>query len=215
MRVVAGAHGGRRLRVPPGRGTRPTPERVREAVFSTLGDTVEGAVVLDLFAGTGALGIEALSRGAASATFVERNRRVIPLLRTNLSTLGLDAEVHAITVERFVDRAAARGCTTPFDLVVCDPPYDLPTAVLSTMLDRLAAAGCLRDGATVVAERARRSDAEPPRAEGFTPTARRTYGDTVVHYLRWNPGAITEVGDRPGAGRGPGAADPPGGEEAT
>src|SRR5918998_6335794 len=95
MRVVAGTHGGRRLATPPGSATRPTSDRVREALFSILGAAVDGARVLDLFAGSGALGIEALSRGAAEATFVERAPAALRALRGNLAALGIEAAVHA------------------------------------------------------------------------------------------------------------------------
>src|SRR5205085_1825654 len=94
MRVVAGRLGGRRLAAPKGAATRPTADRVREAIFSVLGDVTD-LTVLDLFAGSGALGIEAVSRGAAQATFVERARPALAALRTNLDALGIDAEVHA------------------------------------------------------------------------------------------------------------------------
>lgn len=121
MRVVSGSAGGRRIMVPDGTTTRPTTDRVREAVFNSLYslDAIEGASVLDLFAGSGAMGIEALSRGAASATFVESDRRVIEVLRDNLDTLGFD-EVSTVVLADgvgYLDRAG------PFDLVILDPPY--------------------------------------------------------------------------------------------
>ncbi|HVY44643.1 MAG TPA: 16S rRNA (guanine(966)-N(2))-methyltransferase RsmD, partial [Minicystis sp.] len=123
MRVIAGALGGRRLVAPPGRATRPTSDRVREAVFSALGD-VEGAVVLDLFAGTGALGIEALSRGAAHATFVENARASLAALRENLAALGLGATSSVIAQPAARAVASLAGAPGPaFDLVLVDPPY--------------------------------------------------------------------------------------------
>ncbi|MGH2883441.1 MAG: RsmD family RNA methyltransferase, partial [Solirubrobacteraceae bacterium] len=93
MRVVAGAFGGRGLVAPRGRSTRPTSDRVREALFSILGGSVDGARVLDLFAGSGALAIEALSRGAATATLVDSAPAAITAIRRNLETLGIEAEV--------------------------------------------------------------------------------------------------------------------------
>jgi 16S rRNA (guanine966-N2)-methyltransferase len=127
MRVVGGEARGRRLAAPPGRATRPTSDRVREAIFGVLGSleqvadvTVEGARVVDLFAGSGALGIEALSRGAASATFVERDRTAVAAIRANLAATGLagpGATVVGADAERWLERAE------PFDLILCDPPY--------------------------------------------------------------------------------------------
>src|SRR3712207_4689268 len=102
MRVIAGRWGGRRLQAPPGDATRPTSDRVREALFSVLGTRVDGAHVLDLFAGSGALGIEALSRGAAAATFVDSAPAAIRALKANLDALGADAEVRRADVRRFL-----------------------------------------------------------------------------------------------------------------
>src|SRR5882757_9379369 len=122
MRVIAGSLGGRRLIAPPGRATRPTSDRVREALFSILGG-VEGDEVLDLFAGTGALGIEALSRGAKQVTFVEQARAALRALRQNLRQLDLEprAQVIAAPVERVLQSPSWPAET--FDLVLIDPPY--------------------------------------------------------------------------------------------
>src|SRR5436305_124389 len=123
MRVIAGRLGGRRLRAPRGRVTRPTSDRVKEALFAMLPD-VRGAVVLDLFAGAGGLGIEALSRGALRAVFIERNAAAVQALRHNLAVLGLDA--HAAEVRRAQLPAAlraARAARETYDLVLIDPPY--------------------------------------------------------------------------------------------
>src|SRR5436309_4205711 len=120
MRIVAGEWGGRTLRAPPGGRTRPTADRVREALFSILGP-IDGLRVLDLFAGSGALGIEALSRGAAQATFVERARPALTALRANLEALEISAEVHAGDARAFLRNAAQAGRT--YDLVFVDPPY--------------------------------------------------------------------------------------------
>ena len=124
MRVVAGELGGRRLASPEGRATRPTTERVREAVFNSLGsaDAIDGAEFLDLWAGTGALGIEALSRGAARCTFVERDRGAAAVLRDNLRTLGLEGR------SRVVVGDALAAAATPADVVLADPPYGDKTA---------------------------------------------------------------------------------------
>jgi 16S rRNA (guanine966-N2)-methyltransferase len=125
VRVVAGSLRGRRLQAPPGRATRPTSDRVREATFNALAslDLLRDARVLDLFAGSGALGIEALSRGAAHCTFVEQARPAVAVIRRNLQALDLDdrATVVGMDAERYVASAAADGRT--FDLVLADPPY--------------------------------------------------------------------------------------------
>ncbi len=175
MRVIAGRLGGRRLVAPRGWATRPTSDRVREALFSALGD-LGGARVLDLYAGTGALGIEALSRGAARATFVENARPALAALRENLASLGLDRAAHVVA--RPVAAGASGGALAgPFDLVLADPPYaalaEVPPAV-----EALVAAGALSPDARVVVEHAARDDA--PAIAGLSPRPSRTYGDTAI-----------------------------------
>jgi 16S rRNA (guanine966-N2)-methyltransferase len=171
MRVIAGRLGGRRLTAPRGLATRPTSDRVREALFSALGD-VSGARVLDLYAGTGALGIEALSRGAAHATFVESARPALAALRENLAALGLEGA--ALVVARPVAAAALRGS---FDLIFADPPY-AAVAEVPAALAALAAAGALAPGVRVVVEHAARDPA--PAIGGLAPRPSRNYGDTAV-----------------------------------
>src|SRR3954468_12744768 len=124
MRVIAGTYGGRPLNAPPGAATRPTSDRVREALFSILGARVPGARVLDLFAGSGALGLEALSRGAGEALFVDDAAAAVRAIRANLDALGGQAEVRRADALRFLD--AARRGGAQYDLVFLDPPYRLP-----------------------------------------------------------------------------------------
>lgn len=178
MRVIAGILGGRRLVAPRGLATRPTTDRVREALFSALGP-IDGARVLDLYAGTGALGIESLSRGAASAIFVESARPAIAALRENLATLDLTARSRVIADP--VDRAARRLAEDPslaFDLVFADPPYDDVDDALSA-LETLAPV--LAPEARVILEHASR---RPPRpSPTFTTVRTRTYGDTSLAFL--------------------------------
>ncbi len=176
MRVIAGKYGGRRLRAPKGRATRPTSERVREAVFSMLGE-LEGAVALDLFAGTGALAIEALSRGAARAVLVERDPRALAALRANLAELGLgpgQAEVRRAEARGALRNARERQET--YDLVFVDPPYR-HAGVLGREL-RVALPPLLEPGARVVVESDRRG--EPPALLPLEVELRRRYGDTVI-----------------------------------
>jgi 16S rRNA (guanine(966)-N(2))-methyltransferase RsmD len=172
MRVIAGRHGGRRLKAPAGEATRPTSDRVREALFSVLGDRVEGARVLDLFAGSGALGLEALSRGAASATFVDAAPAAIRVLRDNLAALGEEAEVVRADALRWLGTASRRS--RQYDLVFLDPPYGR-AATLGPALGA-ALPAVLADGAVVVAE----SDRRAPLELGIPVTDDRRYGDTRI-----------------------------------
>jgi len=175
VRVVAGRFGGRRLTAPGGRGTRPTSDRVREALFAILGD-VEGLRVLDLFAGSGALGIEALSRGAASAVFVERSARAAHAVRTNLAALGVDAPVVRADARAVLRDARARA--DAYDLVFLDPPYREAAAwgrELSTALE-----GVLAPGARVVSE----SDRRAPLDLALPLADERRYGDTLIRIHR-------------------------------
>ena len=171
MRVIAGSHGGRALTAPRGRATRPTSDRVREAVFSILGD-VSGSAVLDLYAGSGAMAIEALSRGAASATLVDSAPAAIATIRHNLSLLGLEAQVRREDARAFL-RAASRSAPQ-YDLVFLDPPYRHNSelgAGLSAALPPM-----LAPGARVVAESDRRA---PLRLE-LPLLDERRYGDTLI-----------------------------------
>ena len=174
MRVIAGRYGGRRLKAPKGRSTRPTSERVREALFAMLGD-IEEARVLDLFAGTGALGIEALSRGAREAVFVESNRAAGDALQANLEALGL-AGGQARLRREHADEALrlARKRKETYDLVLIDPPYGRALE----LGPRLSAAlpGLLAPRARVVLE----SDRRAPLDLGLELEKARRYGDTTI-----------------------------------
>jgi 16S rRNA (guanine966-N2)-methyltransferase len=173
MRVVAGRLGGRRLAAPRGASTRPTSDRVREALFSALGD-VAGARVLDLFAGSGALGIEALSRGAVHATFVDSAPAAIAAVRRNLADLGLEdvAEARRADARAFLRNARRAG--RHYDLVFLDPPYRRAAALAAVLSSALPPA--LAAGARVVAE----SDRRAPLELGLRPVDERRYGDTVI-----------------------------------
>lgn len=171
MRVVAGAHGGRRLVAPAGSATRPTADRVREALFSVLGD-VSGARVLDLFAGSGALGIEALSRGAAQATFVDRSARAASAVRANLDALGLAAEVRRQDARAFLRNA--RAAQREYDLVFLDPPYRVATGLGRELSEALAPV--LSGRARLVCE----SDRRAPLALELPLDDERRYGDTLI-----------------------------------
>ncbi|NNE12438.1 MAG: 16S rRNA (guanine(966)-N(2))-methyltransferase RsmD [Ilumatobacter sp.] len=167
MRVVAGALRGRRIEAPPGTDTRPTTDKVREATFNALGslDLVRDALVADLFAGSGALGIEALSRGAAQCTFVERDRSALRTLRANLVTLDLDDRSKVVPGD-----AATRAAGITADLVLADPPYGFDDWV--GLLGRIRAP-------FVVAE----SGGELPAVAGWTITRSKRYGRSWVTFF--------------------------------
>jgi 16S rRNA (guanine966-N2)-methyltransferase len=174
-RIVAGSHRGRRLVVPAGTGTRPTSDRAREGLFSSLQSLVdlEGTRVLDLYAGSGALGLEAVSRGAASATLVERDPKALVALRRNVDGLGLPAVVVDADVPSYLARVPE-----PYDVVLLDPPYDVDVdPVLAALPPWLAG------GAVVVAERRTRGPAPiaPPSLEALRS---RRYGEATLWYFR-------------------------------
>lgn len=179
MRIIAGAARGRKLRAPRGSATRPTADRVRESVFNILGPVAAGARVLDLFAGAGGLGLEALSRGAAWAVFVDRAPAAARCVRDNLAILAMTDQAEVITSDalRAVRRMRAHG--DRFDWVFVDPPYasDLAAATLTT----LGESPVLADGATVIVEHDRRRPL--PDASGqLARTDQRAYGDTIVSF---------------------------------
>jgi 16S rRNA (guanine966-N2)-methyltransferase len=172
MRVIAGTWRGRRLQAPPGAATRPTSDRVREALFSVLADRVPDARVLDLYAGSGALGIEALSRGAAEATFVDSAAAAVRAIHANLEAVGAQAEVRRTDARRFL--VAASAAARYYDLVFLDPPY----RQAGHLGDELTAAlpAVLAPGAAVVAE----SDRRAPLELGIPLLDERRYGDTLI-----------------------------------
>lgn len=182
-RIVAGSAGGRTLAVPP-KGTRPTSERVREALFSRLEhlDALDGARVLDGYAGSGALGLEAASRGAERVVLVEWGRVAADVCRRNVAALGLTGRVDVVRDR--VEAYAARPVVQPWDLVLLDPPYDVPDADLAEVLDALVPA--LTPESVVVVERSARS-AAPPWPTGLHGFDTRTYGETAVHFGARSP----------------------------
>ena len=155
MRIIAGTYRSRVLAAPPGMATRPTSDRLRETLFNVLAPRMESAAFLDLYAGSGAVGLEALSRGAGSVTFVERAQPALKALRANLAALGIASgfRVQAGSIAPFLRNAGGNV----FDVVFLDPPYDAETEY-ETVLGLLggAAAGALAPGAVVVAEHRRK-----------------------------------------------------------
>jgi 16S rRNA (guanine966-N2)-methyltransferase len=191
VRIVGGSLRGRRLSVPE-RGVRPTSERAREAIFDILGlRLVPGARVLDLYAGTGALGIEALSRGAASADFVERDPQIAGRLERNLRSLGFDDAAARVHVADLVRGELPSHLHGPWRLIFLDPPYDGDEG--STWVETLAHSSRLEPEGILVYER--RKGAEAPRPAGLTLATERTYGEaTVAFYRAGGPPGTPEEG---------------------
>jgi 16S rRNA (guanine966-N2)-methyltransferase len=181
-RIVGGAARGRRLTVPP-RGTRPTSERAREALFNSLATLMDlsGARVLDLFAGSGAVGLEALSRGAKTVEFVESDRTACEVLQRNIAAVGLPGTtVHRNPAATFLLGA---GTDEPFDLVFADPPYSFGDQPLTVLLAELASARWLSDEAVLVVERSARGLA-PSWPDGLEVIKDKRYGEGVLWYGR-------------------------------
>ncbi|MCQ8768686.1 16S rRNA (guanine(966)-N(2))-methyltransferase RsmD [Streptomyces telluris] len=183
-RVIAGIAGGRRLAVPPGTGTRPTSDRAREGLFSTLESllgTLHGTRVLDLYGGSGAVGLEALSRGAAHVLLVEADARATRTIRDNVRTLGLPgAEVRSGKAEQIV---AGPPPAAPYDVVFLDPPYAVTDEALREILLTLRAGGWLADDALATVERSTRGG-EFPWPDGFEALRARRYGEGTLWYGR-------------------------------
>lgn len=190
-RVIAGSARGRKMVVPPGEGTRPTTDRAREAMFSTwasLRGSMAGARVLDLFAGSGAIGLESLSRGAARATMVDDDAAAVKAISTNVRTLDLSgAEVRAGQVEKVV---AGPAPAEPYDMLFLDPPYQFGDAAVREILITLRAGGWLADDTIATVERSTRGG-EFTWPEGFTALRERRYGEATLWYGR---AAASEVG---------------------
>jgi 16S rRNA (guanine966-N2)-methyltransferase len=187
LRVIAGTAGGLTLVAPRSGRARPTTDRVKESVFGALGpDRLDDVAVLDLFAGSGALAIEALSRGARHAVLVDRDRLAADACRRNLASTRFQgrARVQSSTVTAFVASGPPREA--PFGLVFLDPPYDQPDAEVGRVLDALAVPGWLTPGATVVVERP--AGARVPVPVGWSTGWERGYGDTLVTVLSAAPG---------------------------
>jgi len=182
-RIVAGALGGRRLAAPTGGGTRPTSDRVREALFSTLEalTDIDGCRFADLYAGSGAVGLEAASRGAAQVLLVESQPRPARVIRSNIATLGLDQVCRLVTTS--VATVLAAGPGDPYDVIFADPPYALGATELAAVTATLVQKGWLAPDGVLVLERATRSG-EPGPIEGVTAERARRYGESTLWYFR-------------------------------
>lgn len=183
-RIIAGAAGGRRIDAPDGRTTRPTSDRAREALFASVQSdlgSLDGIRVMDLYAGSGAIGLEALSRGASHALMVEADRKAAQVVRANISTLRLPGA--ELAVDR-VERVLARGNTgAPYDLVVADPPYPVTEEEIAGVLADLVDHGWSAEDTVVVMERSKRSP-EPTWPKGVELDRSRKYGEAILWYAR-------------------------------
>lgn len=180
-RIIGGNAGGRRIGTPPGQHTRPTTDRVREALFSAIESwcgTLQGLRFLDLYAGSGAVGLEAWSRGAGAVTFVESDRRTSRLVYENAKLLGFH-RAHVMTVP--VATALGKAPPAPYDVVFSDPPYHLADATVTDDLAQLVEHEWLVPGGMVVVERSARSP-EPEWPAELTDTRERKYGETTLWY---------------------------------
>ncbi len=196
MRIIAGAYRGRVIKAPKGKDTRPTTDRVRESLMSSLGSArggFDGAIVLDAFAGSGALGLEAFSRGAASVQFCERDGAALRVLQDNVDRLGLAAP--AVRIRRIdVLRNPAVRAQPPFDLVLLDPPYACPAIDVLNLVSTLRSSGSLSRQALVSYEHSATTSGQTDEAVascGFVLASRRKYGDTVVDILKSEEGMPT------------------------
>ena len=209
-RIISGAAGGVRLASVPGDNTRPTTDRVKESLFSKLEsyDIIRGARVLDAFGGSGALGCEALSRGAASVTLLDTYPKAVAVIRKNVAAVekamgrtgSSGATGSAVRVQQSQALAYVKSASGPWDLVFVDPPYAMPNEQVSELLEALTPK--LAEGAVVVVERSSR-DAEPVWGEGLYCFSTRQHGETVLYYVEPDE-AEEQAGDESGANPEPG-----------
>lgn len=192
MRIITGTSKGRRLATPKNHAIRPTSDRVKESIFNILGKEVEGKVVLDLFAGTGNLGIEALSRGAKKAFFVEKGRQALRLIQRNLSQCGMSerSEILSTDVSRAIGILNQRGQS--FDLILMDPPYE--KGLIQKTLIKLHSNRIYQEDSILLVEHDRREPV-PQRVDGWTLIRQQGIGDTLISFLI--PLLSTEHGESP------------------
>jgi len=184
IRIIAGEFKGRRIQVPTGSKVRPTPERAREALFSILGDQIPGARVLDAYSGTGALGLEAISRGASAVVFVEADGAVADLLRENGARIGAADRCQVIHA-RMIDLAAGPADDGPFDIILADPPYAAGEA--AALLPLIAAPTWLFPGGLIVLERDRGVESIERAGRGILLVRTASYGRTCLDIYRREP----------------------------
>lgn len=190
-RIIGGSAGGRRLSTPRGQNTRPTSDRVREALFSAVESwcgSLSGLRFLDLYAGSGAVGLEARSRGAGVVTLVEQDRRTAALISDNVKTLGFN---HVEVVASSVASTLLRSPVAPYDVVFLDPPYPLPNSEVESALADLVTHGWLSPGALVVVERSSRGEL-PDWPDGLSASRDKRYGETLLRYGHAAPPDVSD-----------------------
>ncbi len=178
MRIIAGTAKGRKLKTIQGQETRPTADRVKEAIFNLLGASVIDARVLDLYSGSGALGIEALSRGAKDCVFIDNNTDCIKVVKDNLENAGFTGQVLKQEADKALQDLAAKG--VKFSLVFADPPYNLDLA--KNLLSQIASHDILCASALILIEHSNREEVEENQL--FTKLVAKRYGDTLVSLYR-------------------------------
>lgn len=184
LRVIGGEFGGRKLASVKGMKTRPTAARMREALFNILSPRISNATVLDLYAGTGALGIEALSRGAASAVFIDRDKAALSVIEKNVRSCRLHSRSKIIRWNILANLNCLKSAGHTYTLVFMDPPYD--TGVILKSMSNLHLSSTLEKGAEVVIEHSAREETPEP-ISGFDISAQRRYSDTVFTFYTYNP----------------------------
>ncbi len=197
MRIIAGEFKSRRLTATPGLSTRPTADRLRETIFNILALRVRNRSVLDLFAGTGAMGLEAVSRGAASALLVDIHRRSIEAMEKNIRSLNVAHRVRTRQADAAAPGAGYAPAGAVFDLIFIDPPYE--KGLIAPAMSALARRGAAADGAIIVAEHAAGEDPGGGLDCRYVLTDARKYGKTGVSFFIFNPNANpaaeTETGE--------------------
>lgn len=182
MRIIGGKYRGKKLHSVRGTSTRPTSDRTREAIFNIIAHQVRGARVLDLFAGTGALGLEALSRGAQSAVFIDNNHQSLTVLRDNLAGLSLQRPTNIIQWDLTRNLDCLHSIPQTFDLVFMDPPYN--KNLITPVLGHLHISQALENGALIIVEHSRHEPVQPDPL-GFEIVDHRRYGKTLVSFFNY------------------------------
>ena len=187
MRVIAGDNKGALLETIPSRKTRPTLGRVKEALFSMLGDQVIAAEVLDLFAGSGSLGIEALSRGAKNVVFIDNNPKCVRIIRKNLNKFELDVKGSAYVRDACKTINFLANQNKKFDIVLMDPPYNTDnTEELEKIINNPHLKDILNSGAVLVIEHSKRNTLPCPNIKELCPVKSKRYGDTVLAIYKFH-----------------------------
>jgi 16S rRNA (guanine966-N2)-methyltransferase len=181
LRVISGSCKGRKLKTVKGVTTRPTADRMREALFNIMASKIPGAVILDLFAGTGALGIEALSRGAKYSVFIEKDKNALSTINENILLCQMSDKAKTIQWDIVKNLACIESTTLLFDIVFMDPPYK--KNVIKKTIDNLRKTNSLKKNTDIIVEHASEKELQC-EASGYEIVDQRTYGRTAFSFLR-------------------------------